>query len=319
VNLISVFGNQRTVTDLTPNDFRKLRAKLAKTRGAIALRTALQRVRSIFKFAFDAGLILAPIRFGQAFAKPKLEMVRRAKEAHKSEHGLRMFESADLRKILAEAKQPLKAMVLLAANCAFGQTDLANLPTRSVDLDAGWLDFVRVKTAVPRRIPLWPETVAAIREWLPMRPKAKVSADSKLLYLTVRGAPWVTVSNLGTTKDAIGQGFLRLIRRIDLKRSRRGFYALRNGFETVGGEILDQVAVDSIMGHVPQGMSAAYRERIGDDRLRRVVGFVHGWLWPDGTDGDVSGPKSSSPKISNSVEVTTNSDDEAPALKLFAG
>jgi len=70
--VVIVLGKNRTVTDLVPDDFRKLRAKLAETRGAVSHRGEMQRVRSIFKFAFDDGLILAPIRFGQAFANPKL-------------------------------------------------------------------------------------------------------------------------------------------------------------------------------------------------------------------------------------------------------
>ena len=40
-------------------------------------------------------------------------------------------------------------------------------------MDAGWIDFARVETAVLLRIPLWLETVAAIRECLPMRPRWK--------------------------------------------------------------------------------------------------------------------------------------------------
>src|SRR5262249_22264321 len=143
-----------------------------------------------FKFAFDDGLILAPVRFGQAFAKPKLDAVRKARETHRAEHGDRMFEASELRSILAACGQPLKTMVLLAANCGFGQSDLANLPTRAVDLDAGWLEFARVKTAVRRRVPLWPETVVAIREWLRERPTAKDPANAGLLFLTCRGQRW---------------------------------------------------------------------------------------------------------------------------------
>ena len=33
------------------------------------------------------------------------------------------------------------------------------------------------------------------------------------------------------------------------------------------------------MGHVATGMAAAYRERIGDDRLRHVVEHVRVWLF----------------------------------------
>jgi len=41
VNLVSVFGKRRAVTDLAPDDFGKLRKKLAKTLGAVALRNEM--------------------------------------------------------------------------------------------------------------------------------------------------------------------------------------------------------------------------------------------------------------------------------------
>jgi len=39
------------------------------------------------------------------------------------------------------------------------------------------------------------------------------------------------------------------------------------------------------MGHVPQGMGAYYRERISDDRLRRVTDHVRGWLFAETEPG----------------------------------
>lgn len=65
-----------------------------KTRKAVALGNEIMRVRSIFKFAFDEGLILSPMRFGQAFGKPKKEIVDAAREAHRLEHGVRMCHGA---------------------------------------------------------------------------------------------------------------------------------------------------------------------------------------------------------------------------------
>jgi len=296
---------RRPVADLTPDDFRKLRAHFAKTRGVVALRNEMQRVRCVFKFAFDEGLIDAPIRYGQAFAKPKLDAVRRAREAHRAEHGDRMFEAAEIRTMLGGkivkdeatgdekripgADQPLSAMILLAANCGFGQTDLANLPTRAVNLDTGWVEFARVKTAIRRRISLWPETIAAIRQWLEIRPKAKDQADAGLLFLTCFGARWVKLNANGTPCDALGHEFVKLLEALELKRLGVSFYALRHGFETIAGEMADQVAVDAIMGHVPQGMSSHYRERIGDDRLRRVTDHVRVWLFPTATTATEGG------------------------------
>lgn len=286
--VVKQFGRNQAVMDLVPADFRKLRATLAKSRGLVALRNAIQNVRSIFKFGFDEGLILSPVRFGQAFAKPKKDSVNRERETHRTEHGDRMFESPEIREIIATVKQPLKTMVLLGANCAFGQTDLSSLPRKAVDLESGWCDYPRPKTAVRRRIPLWPETIDAIREWLPLRPKAKELADAGLLFLTCRGTRWVKLNANGQHTDSLGQEFNKVLNRLDLKRSRLGFYGLRHTFETIAGETADQVAVDAVMGHKRDDMAAHYRERIGDDRLIAVVAHVRNWLF---ADNDAPGKK----------------------------
>ena len=76
-----------------------------------------------------------------------------------------------------------------------------------------------------------------------------------------------------------------MLHKLGLKRPRLGFYGLRHGFETIAGENGDQIAVDAVMGHVPKGMGANYRERISDDRLRRVVEFVRQWLFAEEGDG----------------------------------
>jgi integrase len=307
--IVDAFGRDRAVTDLVPDDFRKLRVRLAKTRKAVALGNEIMRVRSVFKFAFDEGLILAPVKFGQAFGKPKPEVVDRQRNEHRAEHGIRMFEANELRALLAAAGQPLRAMILLAANCAFGQSDLANLPVSVVNLKSGWVDFARVKTSVPRRIPLWPETIAAIREWLPERPRAKDPADAGLMFLTCRGARWVKLSKGGKKRkdgkltqpgapsDALGQEFGKVVDKLGLKRSRRSFYALRHGFETVAGETADQIVVDVIMGHKIKGMAGNYIERIDDGRLRRVVEHVRQWLFAEPA-GNTPGP-GENPQISD--------------------
>ena len=317
-SLVKQIGRNRLVVDLVPADFRKLRTTLAKRLGAVSLRGEMQRIRGVFKFAFDDGLILAPMRYGQGFAKPGLDTVRRERGQHKAKHGLRMFEAQEIRLILTNVKQPMRAMVLLAANTGFGATDLARLPMRAVDLDNGWLDFARPKTGVDRRIPLWPETVAAIREWLPLRPKAFDKADNGILFLTRRGTLWVCPSfKTGVTKDTLGLKFTKILIKLGLKRPRLGFYGLRHGFETIAGETTDQVAVDAVMGHVAQGMAATYRERIGDDRLKRVTDHVRQWLFGN-TDDDTTAKKPETPDTT-SQQTEDVDDNEGPRLRLFAG
>jgi integrase len=244
----------------------------------------MTRTRSIFKFAYDDGLIEHPVKFGKGFEKPKREAIDRERQKQRQKNGERFFEAEEIRQLLAKASQPLKAMILLAVNCAYGQTDLANLPLSVINLETGWVDYARLKTSVERRAWLWPETVAAIREWLPIRPKAKNPDDSGLLFLTRLGARWVTYGNgspeeKATNKDAVIQEFNKLLILLKLKRPRRSFYALRRVVETIGGETADQVAVDAVMGHRTPGMGEAYRVRIGDERLRRVAEHVRAWLF----------------------------------------
>jgi integrase len=225
-----------------------------------------------------------------------------------------MLESHEIRQILDEVKQPLKSMVLLACNGALGNTDLSSVPLRAVDLDSGWLNFPRPKTAVPRRIPLWTETVASIKEWLKVRPKPKHADDKNLMFLTCRGARWVSVSENGTTKDAIIQEFNKVLKKLNLKRKRLSFYCLRHGFQTIGSETTDEVAVSSIMGHTDLSMAARYRERLNDDRLQKVVNHVHDWLFGD---TDTNTEPDTDTDVDTTNEVPNNTSD-APALRLFA-
>ena len=278
-HICKALGRQRAVVHLGPDDFGKLRKLLAKTRKAVSLRNEMQRVRSVFLFGFVNGLIQEQVRYGTAFDKPKLKQVRKERRQHREKHGDRMFEAHEIRAILDASKQPLRAMVLLATNCAFGQSDISQLPKSAVDLDKGVINYPRPKTEVARRCCLWPETIDAIRDWLPHRPKARDRANAGLLFLTCRGACWVKVNANGSPKDAIAQEFGKVLADLELKRSRLAFYGLRHSFRTTADETLDSSAIDLIMGHVDPSMGGQYRERISPDRLRRVAEHVRKWLF----------------------------------------
>ena len=134
---------------------------------------------------------------------------------------------------------------------------------------------------MPRRCPLWPETIEALRQAIAQRPKPADPADAGLVFLEHRGLRWVRLRENGIWIDGIGVAFGRMLKKLGLKRPGLNFYALRHTFETVAGGSRDQVAVDHVMGHAPAAndMSAVYRERIDDDRLRAVVQHVHRWLF----------------------------------------
>src|SRR5262249_12061958 len=65
--LVSHFGKGRLVEDVGPDDFAALRRKLAGKVGPVRLCNEIQRVRSVFKHAFESGLIDRPVRFGPGF------------------------------------------------------------------------------------------------------------------------------------------------------------------------------------------------------------------------------------------------------------
>jgi hypothetical protein len=140
-------------------------------------------VKSVFKYRADNGLIEKAVPYGGEFQKSDKSVFRR----HRAQNGEKMLEVVELRRILdalagkqvetgrtddesgkpetvtLEPNPALRAMILLGINAGFGNADCGQLPLSAIVLDRGWVDFPRPKTGIPRRCPLWPETVTAIR------------------------------------------------------------------------------------------------------------------------------------------------------------
>jgi integrase len=279
-NLVDKFGRDRRVDDLRPEDFRDFRAALRKTRKLVSLKNEVIRTRMVFKFALDERLIEKPVHYGQAFDVPTAKTLRKARK----DAGSKIYTQDEAARIIGAADVDLKAMILLGLNCGFGNNDCSSLPLTALDLNGGWVDFPRPKTGIDRRIPLWPETVQALRDAIALRKPPKSRDDADLVFLTRNGARWVRVQQNRqgtrfTNIDALAQEFSKLLGSLDIT-GHRNFYCLRHCFETYAGESRDQVAVNAIMGHVDNSMAATYREGISDERLMAVVNTVRVWLWP---------------------------------------
>ena len=266
-NAIAFLGKDRLLSDIQPTDFERLRAKWSETWGPTRLKAEINRLKVVFNYAWKNGIIDKPIRFGEGFASPSAKVLR----LHRAAQGPNMFERDELRTMLESASQPLRTMILLGANCGFGNSDLGSLPLSALDLEGGWIDFHRGKTGINRRCPLWAETVQALREWLARRPQPKNESDVNLVFLTGRGG------GLDSVYPVLAHQMRKLTDRLGIMG--RSFYSLRHTFETIAGESLDQVATGAIMGHVDSSMASAYRERIGDARLRAVAEHVRQWLF----------------------------------------
>lgn len=271
VEIAGAFGKKRLLADIGPDDFARLRDKLSRKWGPHRLSKTIQFIRCVFKYAFEAGLLDRPVRFGPGFKRPSKKVIR----LHRAKQGAKLFTPEEVRKLLDEASKQLRAMVLLGINCGFGNSDCGNLPQTAVDLDRGIIDYPRPKTGIARRCPLWPETVEAIKQALAASPSPKKEEHAGLVFLTRCGDSWHT----GTTDGPISRELGKLLRRVGITgRKGIGFYTLRHTFRTIADEAKDQPAADFIMGHEVPHMSSVYRETIGDERLKAVTDHVRAWM-----------------------------------------
>jgi integrase len=265
-----VLSKTRLVCDLDHDDFTKLRTKLAKKCGPHRLGKTIQCIRSLFKHAYEAGLIDRPVRYGPGFKRPSKKTLR----LHRAAQGPRLFTADEIHKLLHGAGLAMRAMILLGVNAGMGNSDVGNLPLSAINLDTGWLDFPRPKTGVGRRCWLWPETVKAIREALAKRPAPKDKTDAALVFVTKYGESWA--------KDKADSPITKEMRKLmngAKINGHRNFYVLRHTFRTIADAAKDQPATDHIMGHESEHMSSHYRERIDDGRLRAVAQHVRAWLF----------------------------------------
>jgi integrase len=270
--LIAAFGKHRRIADLGPEDFSALRKRMAQRWGPVRLGNCIQYVRSVFKFAFESDLIDRPMRFGPSFVKPSAKTLR----LHRAKQGPKLFSREEILRLLDTAGIGMKAMLLLGINCAFGMADCGRLPLSALDLERSWLDFPRVKTGIARCCPLWPETVAALKEVIAACRQPKDPADAQLVFLTAQAYPWHKEDRSG---PAVWK-FRKLLNALAINgRKGLGFYTLRHTFRTIADEAKDQPATDFIMGHEVPHMSSVYRETISDERLRAVADHVRRWLF----------------------------------------
>jgi integrase len=176
------------------------------------------------------------------------------------------FTAEESRKLIEAADPQMRAMILLGLNCGFGCTDCAEVEWRHFDLVAGYVDFPRPKTHVPRNFELWPDTLAALKALTP-RPEL-----GPLVFYTRWGSPWIRPSYKGRGRDdEIGKAFKKVAKRAEVPLEKgNAFYALRRTAATVAAETGDAFAVQRILGHRDLTMASRYVQK----RKRRCVNTV---------------------------------------------
>jgi integrase len=273
----NAFGRDAEIEKLQPADFTKLRDRLLKKYSPVRVGVLIQYVRSIFKYGYDMRMYKAPVHFGPDFMKPNKRVMR----ADKKSKSKKLFSASVIQELIMAATSWLKPAILLGINCGFGPTDCALLPIDAVNLKTGWLNFPRPKTGIDRRVPLWTETVQAIRDYLKIRRRPRDEADSGMLFINQRGQAMTVTKN---SSWRVSGEMARLLQELYLHQLGVGFYALRHTFATVGGGAKDRIAVKALLGHVSSDvLGEFYEEELedGDRRLLAVTDYVRNWLFAD--------------------------------------
>jgi integrase len=275
--VVEEFGRGTAVADLRPADFAKLRAGVASRLSPTSVLNFVTRVRVLFKFTFDFGLIDSPVRYGSGFDRPAKKTLR----LERAVKPVKLLAAGDVWKLIRAADPQLKAMIYLGLNGGMGATDCAQLPRQVLEGRAGWINYHRPKTGVGRHFALWPETTRALAAVAAIRPAAKDPTDDRLVFLTRLGKPWVRFHGNDKGKrsviDSVSQMFAKLGAKTGVKLP-SGFNTLRHLHRTLSDAAKDRPAADLIMGHVDQSVASYYREHIADERLLTITNQIRSWL-----------------------------------------
>ncbi len=227
----------------------------------------IRRIKAFLFWCADCELMPAP-RFGKMFDQSSITEQRIAK----IDSGKRDLTPDAIKAILASCSLHMKPLVLLGINGGFGAKDLAEL--KLSDYTGEWIDYARRKTGVERKVWLWPETRAAIDSYMKKRRNPYSESLEQVLFLTAQRQPWMRGEH-----DAVGKAFQKAREAAELDRGT--FYDLRRTFQTVAEGCLDFPAVSHVMGHAAgsDDMSAKYRQRITDERIKAVCEHVRTWLF----------------------------------------
>jgi hypothetical protein len=117
----------------------------------------------------------------------------------------------------------VQSVILLGVNAGFGNHDVATLPLPALDLEGGWVNYARPKAGIPCRCPLWPETVAALREAIAGRPEPRQEEAAALVFVTTRGRPWLS-RGIANPVSVAARG---LMKAAGIHHDGIGFYTLR--------------------------------------------------------------------------------------------
>lgn len=246
--LMAFLGQRRRIKDISTLDLQNYKRKLQKHYNSSGHRLNLHisHLKTMFHWA-KKNDILKRI--------PNIDAISRSKIVNRQR---RIFTHEEINKLLAVADTQMKAMIWLGLNCGFGCTDCSELQWKHLDLAKGRVVFPRGKTGVPRDLPLWSETIDALKA---------VPKKGKLVFYTARGNPFVRnvlkIDANGNERycpiNSIATKFARMIKKAGLDVPKgTGFYTLRRTAATIAARSGDPFAVQRLLGHANLIMATRY-------------------------------------------------------------
>jgi site-specific recombinase XerD len=140
-----------------------------------------------------------------------------------------------------------RAMISVLLFCGLRRQELADLKLSDLDLEARWLKVQRGKGGKGRSIPLAPEAVGAIADWLEFRPEA----DHEYLLTGLGGRR--------LEKNGLVRVFHEVAKRAGVDRRGVSLHTLRHTFASLLlQEGCDLVSIQELLGHADLSTTAIY-------------------------------------------------------------
>jgi hypothetical protein len=301
-------GRNRKLADFcrmtAPDElFRPLR-EAAMKRGVYAAEKHIVMVRGLLDWCSRTRRFIPAPFYADAFDPPGEKEKKARAKSERRKKGIAFWKPAEVREIVEAARLTdvhRYAQVLLMLNGGMGEMDLSELTDAAIDWDRRCIHTDRSKTLVPRVVPLWDETIAAMRASRAVRAEPADPQWAPRFFLTRRGRPIVVESLPADRKKprrsaSLRNWFYRLLNAQDrkhwkapavrlrhLKRHRAGGYTLRSVFATLTlGRGTDKNLEAIILGQQFERPILEFYVR--DDqraKLVQIVEHVRKQIWPD--------------------------------------
>jgi len=258
-DFVKFIGPNRVVSDISTVDLQNYRKKLIKSgKAPETINNRIATVKALYNWAVDNEII---------DHSPRLRAVKKIKQTRRERP---TFKTDQIQTLLEIANIKMKAMIWLGLNCGFGCTDCAELKWKNLDLENGRVIFPRGKTGIERNLPLWPETILALKQ---------VPKEGELVFYTQKGNPWVWAGRKkrkdGNERyikgDVVSKAFSKLMKKAGIRKPYGvGFYTLRRTAATLTARSGDPFAVQRLLGHADLKMATTYVQDVSEQTDRAI-------------------------------------------------